>query len=48
MATSAESLQAMLSEVVLDKVNREKELSLVEIMMVLTWMTMNTKKVVGI
>ena len=36
METSAESPQAMFSEVVLDKVNREKELSLVEIMMVLT------------
>jgi hypothetical protein len=38
----------MPSEVVLDKANREKELSLVEIMMVLTWMTMNTKKVAEI
>ena len=48
METSAASPQAKFSEVVLDKANREKELSLVGIMMVLTWTTMNTRKVVEI
>ena len=40
---SAESLQAMFSEVVLDKASREKELFLVGIVMVLTWTTMNIR-----
>jgi len=43
METSAESPQAMFSEVVLDKASREKELFLVGIMMVLTWTTMNIR-----
>ena len=46
MENSAESLQAILSEVVLEKASQEKELFLGEIMMVLTWTTMNTKQVV--